>query len=136
MIRLFRNFTPLTERNASWSCVVRRRALLPRSQAAKAFTLDGHAFTLRAAIEHGPNRSASGAWAHRGRWACASDACAAAEVRRALYIGDELFTVSDGEVRATSLAHWGEAWRAPLHVRQPLAVEGTCSLDCFRRARG
>ena len=115
---------PLTERNASWSCDDP-----PSFHGAKAFTLDGHAFTLRAAIEHGPNRSASDAWAHRGRWACASDACAAAEVRRALYIGDELFTVSDGEVRATSLAHWGEAWRAPLHVRQPLAAEGTCSLD-------
>ena len=115
----------VTERSQAWSCDAP-----PSFHGAKAYTLDtaAVAFTLRAAVEHGPNRSAAGAW-QRERWVCASEACAAAAVRRAVRIGDELFTISDNEVRATSLIDWRQTWRAPLHGRQPLAAEGTCSLD-------
>ena len=116
---------PVTERSQAWSCDAK-----PSFHGAKAYSLDTAAatFTLRAAVEHGPNRSAADAWA-RERWACASEACAAAAVRRAVRIGDELFTISDNEVRSTSLINWQQTWRAPLHARQPLAAEGTCSLD-------
>lgn len=115
----------VTERSQAWSCDAP-----PSFHGAKAYTLDtaAVAFTLRAAVEHGPNRSAAGAW-QQERWVCASEACAAAAVRRAVRIGDELFTISDNEVRATSLINWRQTWRAPLHGRQPLAAEGTCSLD-------
>ena len=50
-------------------------------------------------------------------------------MRRALYIGDQLFSISDGEIRATSLSSYLPLWSAPLHTRQTLAVEGGCILD-------
>eukprot|EP00320_Phaeocystis_rex_P006342 CAMPEP_0119073148 /NCGR_PEP_ID=MMETSP1178-20130426/62731_1 /TAXON_ID=33656 /ORGANISM="unid sp, Strain CCMP2000" /LENGTH=812 /DNA_ID=CAMNT_0007055209 /DNA_START=3 /DNA_END=2441 /DNA_ORIENTATION=+ len=123
---------PVTERFSAWACDD-----APSFHGAKAYTLDASetgpsmVFTLRAAVEHGPNRSAAGGWAHAGGFyqPCAREACAAGAVRRAVRIGDELFTISDDEMRATSLTDWAETWRAPLHVRQPLATEGTCSLD-------
>jgi len=116
---------PVTERHG-WSCDA------PTFHGAKAFTLDltadGGTFTARAAIEHGPNRSST--WRHGPHYdsGCAQP-CAAATVRRALYVGEQLFTISDGEVRATSLESYAPLWSAPLHLHEPLAADGSCTLD-------
>ena len=59
---------------------------------------------------------------------CASEPCEASAVRRALYIGDELYTLSDDEARATSLASYVTTWGEPLHAREVLAREGGCTL--------
>jgi len=116
---------PVTEKHG-WACDAP-----PSFHGAKAFTLENDGFVLRAAIEHGPNRSRLHSWPQGSHesYACAQDACAAAAVRRALYIGDDLYTVSDNELRATSLTTFTEAWRTPLHHAEVLAAEGTCTLD-------
>lgn len=120
---------PITERSGrwgGWDCDA-----LPTFHGAKAFTIDNGVFTLRAAIEHGPNRSHMHSWAqHTARqYQCAQDACAAATVRRSLYVGDDLYTLSDNELRATSLTSYTEVWRTALHQPEVLAAEGTCTLD-------
>jgi len=102
----------------------------PAFHGAKVFTLGDDGFTLRAAIEHGPNRSSTHAFPQQQReWACVSEACHSALVRRSLYVGDDLFTVSDGELRATSLSSYVTTWSAPLHHTEILAKEGGCTLD-------
>jgi len=50
-------------------------------------------------------------------------------VRRSLYLDDALFTLSDSEVRATSLASLVTTWVAPLHTREVLTAEGSCLLN-------
>lgn len=114
---------PITEKQG-WNC-----NMPPTFHGAKAFTLSDRGFLQVAAIEHGPNRSNT--WAvHNTRWGgCLSSSCAAATIRRSLYIGDDLFTISDGEVRATSLTTFASTWSTPLHVREELTKEGTCTLD-------
>mmetsp|Transcript_47482 Transcript_47482/g.78580 ORF Transcript_47482/g.78580 Transcript_47482/m.78580 type:complete len:838 (+) Transcript_47482:50-2563(+) len=106
----------------------------PTFHGAKVFTLDEAGFSLRAAIEHSPHRSHTKAFPEGGECACggccASTPCASAMIRRSLYIGDDLYTISDGEVRATSLTSFttGE-WGAPLLEREVLVREGACSLE-------
>jgi len=50
-------------------------------------------------------------------------------IRRSLYVGDDLFTISDSELRATSLVSYATTWSAPLHQTEILTKEGACTLD-------
>ena len=102
----------------------------PSFHGAKVFTLSDNGFTLRAAIEHGPNRSKALAFPEQQRdWSCVATACESARIRRSLYIGDDLFTVSDSELRATSLTSYQTNWSASLFNVEVLAKEGSCTLD-------
>jgi len=126
---------PVTERHG-YSC-----EQPPSFHGAKVFAVSGAlggaaagdgatgTFVLRAAIEHGPNRSDVHAWSGQGGYTCASSACDAAAIRRSLYIGDELYTLSDAEVHATSLVNFSPTWRADLHRREVLATGGRCTVD-------
>jgi len=123
---------PLTERGDSWSC------LPPSFHGARVFDLSRLNFSELAAIEHAPGRS-SEAWMRQ--WndgsdyynnyysQCYSAACAAAAIRRSLYIGDELYTLSDGLLQANSMRDWKTTLALPLHSRQVLAREGSCTLE-------
>jgi len=115
---------PITEKSG-WSCDAP-----PSFHGAKVFTLGEGGFTLRAAIEHGTNRSSHHAFPEGGnRYVCASEECASGTIRRSLYIGDDLFTISDGQIVATSLTSFDEEWATPNHEVEVLASEGSCSLN-------
>ena len=96
----------------------------PSFSGAKVYTLGSTSFDLRAEVEHGPNRSDS--WDRD--YNCYS-ACQASRVRRSLYVGNGLFTISDSEVRVLELDTFSHSWNAPLHSAQALAREGSCELD-------
>lgn len=57
------------------------------------------------------------------------DRSGCSQVRRSLYIDDQLFTISDGEIRATSLTSYALLWTSPLHLRESLAREGACTIN-------
>uniref|UniRef100_A0A7S2BRP2 Uncharacterized protein n=1 Tax=Haptolina brevifila TaxID=156173 RepID=A0A7S2BRP2_9EUKA len=112
---------PITEKNG-WGCNE------PIAfHGAKVFTLTGNGFELRTAIEHGPARSSTQAFPQRS--GCASQECNSAKIRRSLYVGDDLFTVSDSEVRATSLMSFSSTWETSLYEPEVLAKEGSCTLN-------
>ena len=123
---------PVTEMQSWASCDTP-----PDFHGARVYTLGGGTgFTLRASIEHGANRSHDSAWPanvsanhHYPRFGCLSTPCQSGAVRRSLYIGDELYTLSDDELRATSMTSWARTWMQPLHVREVLARQGTCTLN-------
>jgi hypothetical protein len=121
---------PITERESGWADCGQQP---PTFHGAKLFTLGADGFTQQAAIEHGPNRTEEGRWRDgAGSYyaGCSGSApCAAAAVRRSLYIGDELYTLSDSQLRATDLNTFAPTWSSPLFERQTLARNGTCSLD-------
>jgi len=123
---------PVTEMQSWASCDTP-----PGFHGARVYTLGGSTgFTLRASIEHGANRSHDSAWPanvsanHQyPMHGCLSTPCQSGAVRRSLYIGDELYTLSDDELRATSMTSWARTWMQPLHVREVLARQGTCTLN-------
>lgn len=87
------------------------------------------------AIEHGPGRSSAAfhaLWADEPdemyQFGCYHGACPSATIRRSLYIDDQLYTISDGELRATHMEQWNTTLVLPLHTRETLAAEGSCTL--------
>jgi hypothetical protein len=86
-------------------------------------------------IEHGPGRSSAAFGAlwndetdHMFHFGCDHGACPSATFRRSLYIDDQLYTVSDGELRATHMGQWNTTLVLPLHTRETLAAQGSCTL--------
>jgi len=120
---------PITERaRPEWDC-----SAPPSFHGARLVRIAGGAIQLLGGIEHGPNRSHANPSSPSDPTSygvsCPSTACASAAVRRSLYLDDALFTLSDSEVRATSLASLVTTWVAPLHTREVLTAEGSCLLN-------
>ena len=60
---------------------------------------------------------------------CSYNGCSGLKILRSLYIGNDLFTLSEAQVQAHSMQDWQLSWSSPLFETQMLAAEGTCTLD-------
>ena len=52
--------------------------------------------------------------------------CPALAIRRILWSDDELWTLSDAKIKATSMITWKDTWQGNLHARRSLMAEGDC----------
>jgi len=86
---------------------------------ARVVQLGDDAFRARGKIAHTAAREAQ----RGGEWEACESVCASARVRRALHIGGSLFTLSDGEIVATSLDGLDREWSSALHTPHVLVAK-------------